>query len=69
MQCKHKHTYQSVAYGNRTPNFENIQATRQVSKTKIDRIRIQQNRESCGIRSINEWAERKEEEEENGTKM
>ena len=33
-------------------------------KTKIDRIRSQQIRESCGIQSMNEWVERRE---ENGT--
>ena len=29
-----------------------------VGKTKIDRIRSQQIRESCGIQPINEWMER-----------
>ena len=29
-----------------------------VGKTKIDRIRIQQVREPCGIQPINEWVER-----------
>ena len=38
-----------------------------VGKTKIDRIRSQQIRESCGIyQSIIEWVER---EEENGTNV
>ena len=32
-----------------------------VSKTKIDRIRKQQIRESCGIQPINEWVERRRE--------
>ena len=39
-----------------------------VRKTKIDRIRSQEIRECCGIKSINEWVE-KEEEKENGTDM
>ena len=30
-----------------------------VVKTKIDRIRSQQIRESCGIEPINEWVERR----------
>ena len=30
-----------------------------VGKTKIDRIRSQQIRESCGIQPINEWVERR----------
>ena len=30
-----------------------------VGKTKIDRIRSQQTRESCGIQPINEWLERR----------
>ena len=30
-----------------------------VGKTKIDRIRNQQFRESCGIQTINEWVERR----------
>ena len=30
-----------------------------VGKTKIDRIRSQQIRESCGIQLINEWVERR----------
>ena len=30
-----------------------------VRKTKIDRIRSQQIRESCGIKRINEWVERR----------
>ena len=37
-------------------------------KTKIDRIRSQPIRESCGIQPINEWVE-EEEEEENGANM
>ena len=37
-----------------------------VGKTKIDRIRSQQIRESCGIQPIDEWWK---EEEENGTNM
>jgi hypothetical protein len=36
-----------------------------VGNTKIDRIRSQQIRESCGIQSINECEERRK---ENGTK-
>ena len=32
-----------------------------VGKTKIDRIRSQQIRESCGIQPINEWVERRRE--------
>ena len=32
-----------------------------VGKTKIDRIRSQEIRESCGIQPINEWVERREE--------
>ena len=32
-----------------------------VDKTKIDRIRSQQIRESCGIQLINEWVERRRE--------
>ena len=32
-----------------------------VGKTKIDRIRRLQIRESCGIRSINEWVKRRRE--------
>ena len=31
-----------------------------VAKTKIDRIRSQQIRESCGIQPINEWVGRRE---------
>ena len=31
-----------------------------VGKTKIDRIRSQQIRESCGIQAINEWVEQYE---------
>ena len=30
-----------------------------VGKTKIDRIRNQQIRKSCGIQAINEWVERR----------
>jgi hypothetical protein len=30
-----------------------------VGKTKIDRIRSQQIRESCGIQPINEWVKRR----------
>ena len=30
-----------------------------VGKTKIDRIRRQQIRESCGIQAVNEWVERR----------
>ena len=30
-----------------------------VGKTKIDRIRSQQIRDSCGIQPINEWVERR----------
>ena len=33
-----------------------------VGKTKIDRIRSQQIRESCGIQPINEWVERRKRE-------
>ena len=32
-----------------------------VGKTKIDIIRTQQIRESCGFQSINEWVERRRE--------
>ena len=32
-----------------------------VGKTKIDRIRSQETRESCGIQPINEWVERRRE--------
>ena len=32
-----------------------------VDRTKIDRIRSQQIRESCGIQLINEWVERRRE--------
>ena len=35
-----------------------------IGKTKIDRIRSQQIRKSCGIQPINEWKE-----EEKGTNM
>jgi hypothetical protein len=37
-----------------------------IGKTKVDRIRIQQIRESCDIQPTNEWMER---EEENGPNM
>ena len=30
-----------------------------IGKTKVDRIRRQQIRESCGIQPINEWVERR----------
>ena len=30
-----------------------------IGKTKIDRIRSQQIRESCGIQPVNEWVERR----------
>ena len=39
-----------------------------VGKTKIDRIRSQQIRESCCIQPVNGWKE-EEEEEENGANM
>jgi hypothetical protein len=40
-----------------------------VGKTKIDRIRSQQIRESCGIQPINEWMESRREWDEHVTKM
>ena len=40
-----------------------------VGKTKINRIRNQQIRESCGIQSINEWVERRREWDEHVTKI
>ena len=36
-----------------------------VGKTKIERIRCQQIRESCGIQPINEWVERRRRDWEN----
>ena len=38
-------------------------------KTKIDRIRSHQIRESCGIQPINEWVERRREWDENVARM
>ena len=38
-------------------------------RTKIDRIRSQQIRESCGIELINEWVERRREWDEYLTRM
>ena len=40
-----------------------------VGKTKIDRIRSQQIRESCGLRPINQWVERRREWDQNVTRM
>jgi hypothetical protein len=40
-----------------------------VGKTKIDRIRSQQIRESCGIQPVNEWVERRREWDEHVTRM
>ena len=40
-----------------------------VGKTKINRIRSQQIRESCGILHIKEWVERRREWEEYVTRM
>ena len=40
-----------------------------VGKTKIDRIRSQQIRESCGIQSNNEWMERRREWDEHIIRM
>ena len=40
-----------------------------VGKTKIDRIRRQQIRESCGIQPINEWVERRREWDDHVTRM
>ena len=40
-----------------------------VGKTKIDRIRSQQIRESCGIQPINDWVERRREWDEQITRM
>ena len=40
-----------------------------VGKTKIDRIRSQQIRESCGIQPVNEWMERRKEWDEHVTRM
>ena len=40
-----------------------------VGKTKIDRIRSQQIRESCGIQPINEWVERRRQLDEHVTRM
>ena len=40
-----------------------------VDKTKIDRIRSQQIRESCGVQSINEWEERRREWDEHLKRM
>ena len=41
-----------------------------VGKTKIDRIRRQQIRESCGIQPVSEWVERRRREwDEHVTKM
>ena len=40
-----------------------------VGKTKIDRIRSQQIRESCGIQPINEWVERRREWDQHVTRM
>ena len=40
-----------------------------VGKTKIVRIRSQQIRESCGIKLINEWVERRKEWDEHVTRM
>jgi hypothetical protein len=43
---------------------------KRVHKTKIDRIRSQQIRESCGIQPVNEWAERRRREwDEHVTRM
>ena len=33
-----------------------------IAKTKMDRIRSQQIKESCGIQPINEWVERRRKE-------
>ena len=40
-----------------------------VGKTKIDRIRNQQIRESCGIQPINEWEEHRTEWDKHVTRM
>ena len=40
-----------------------------VDKTKIDRIRSQQIRESCGVQSINEWEERRRGWDQHVTRM
>ena len=40
-----------------------------VDKTKIDRIRSQQIRESCGVHPINEWEERRREWNQYVTRM
>ena len=40
-----------------------------MAKTKIDRIRSQQIRESCGIQPIDEWVERRREWGEHVTRM
>ena len=40
-----------------------------VGKTKLDRIRSQQIRGSCGIQSINDWVERIREWDEHVTRM
>ena len=40
-----------------------------VGKTKINRIRTQQIRESCGIQPINEWVERRREWDQHVTRM
>ena len=38
---------------------ETIVLRRTIGKTKMNRIRSQQIRESCGIQPINEWVERR----------
>ena len=40
-----------------------------VGKTKIDKIRSQQIKESCGIQPINQWAERRREWDQHVTRM
>ena len=43
--------------------------TKIVGKTKIDRIRRQQKRESCGMQTINEWVKRRRECDQYVTRM
>ena len=40
-----------------------------IGKTKIDKIRSQQIRESCGIQPINEWMKRRSEWDAHVTRM
>ena len=60
------HPFNTIQYNNNqtNPSSKCDKSTKKiVDKTKIDRIRSQQIRESCGIQPINEWVERREWEE------